>query len=249
MPEYRVPPSVLHVRDTNTRRLLLSEAPDNHNCTKHKGTRVSKRTNEQWLEDLAANGPAHEAAIADLQQILLVGLQRGLLNQVNPSALEFSTQAEDFVQEALLKILDNLNSFAGRSQFTTWAHKIALSVALTELRRKRWQDTSLDGLTAANDGDYTPKLIADPAPQPENATERAELLVHVQRMITEELTDKQRAVMETAVLQDLPTAEVARQLDMKPNAVYKLLHDARLRLKQRLAADGLTPEDILALFE
>ena len=210
---------------------------------------MSKRTNEQWLHDLKATGSVYETAVTDLHQILLAGLQHGLLNQVNTSAPEFETQAEDFVQEALLKILDKLDSFAGRSQFTTWAHKIAVSVALTELRRKRWQDKSLDGLLETDSGTYTPSLIADPAPLPENATERAEMLAHVNRLITEELTDKQQAVMEKSVIQNLPTNEVARQMDMKPNAVYKMLHDARLRLKQRLENDGLTPEEVLALFE
>ncbi len=214
-----------------------------------KGMRVSKRTNEQWLHDLKAVGPVYETAVSDLQQTLLSGLQHGLLNQVSTSAPEFSTQAEDFVQEAILKILDNLDSFAGRSQFTTWAHKIAVSVALTELRRKRWQDRSLDGLMETDSGVYTPKFIADPAPLPENVAARAEMLAHVNRLITEELTEKQQAVMEKAVLQDLPTAEVARQMNMKPNAVYKMLHDARVRLKQRLAEDGLTPEEVLELFE
>lgn len=109
---------------------------------------MATRFNHRWR--------AFDDALADLQLILLAGLHRGLLNQINTNAPEFATQAEDFVQEALLKILDNLNSFAGRSQFTTWAHKIAISVALTELRRKRWQDASLDGLTAVSDGDYTP---------------------------------------------------------------------------------------------
>ncbi len=210
---------------------------------------MAKRTNEQWLHDLTANGEVFDAALADLQLVLLAGLQRGLLTQINTNAPEFATQAEDFVQEALLKILDNLNSFAGRSQFTTWAHKIAISVALTELRRKRWQDASLDGLTAVPDGDYTPKLMADSAPQPESATERAEMMAHINRLIVEELTEKQREVMETAVIHNLPTPEVARRMDMKPNAVYKLLHDARLRLKQRLADDGLTPEEVLSVFD
>lgn len=184
-----------------------------------------------------------------MQQILLSGLRHGLLNQVNTSAPEFNTQAEDFVQEALLKILDKLDSFAGRSQFTTWAHKIAISVALTELRRKRWQDASLDGLMATDDGFYTPGLMADPAPSPEDVTARADMLARVNRLIEQELTEKQQAVMETAVMQNLPTSEVARLMDMQPNAVYKMLHDARLRLKKRLADEGLTPRDVLALFE
>ncbi len=209
---------------------------------------MAKRTNEQWLTELAKPGPAREKALADLHQILLSGLKRGLLNQINTNAPEFETQAEDFVQEATLKILKKLDTFAGRSQFTTWAHKIAVSVALTELRRKRWQDNSLDGMLTTDAGEYTPKFIADKAPQPEKATEQAEMLAHVQRIIDEALTEKQKMVLETAVIQGKSTNEVAQIMDMKPNAIYKLLHDTRVRLKQELEAEGLTTAAILSVF-
>jgi RNA polymerase sigma-70 factor (ECF subfamily) len=33
------------------------------------------------------------------------------------------------------------------------------------------------------------------------------------------------------------------------NALYKLLHDARQRMKARLEEEGLSPEDVLAAFE
>ena len=210
---------------------------------------MAKRTNDQWLTELAQPGSARDAALADLYQILLSGLRRGLLGQINTNAPEFETQAEDFVQESMLKILDKLDTFAGRSQFTTWAHKIAVSVALTELRRKRWQDNSLDGMLTTETGDYTPKFIADKAPQPEKAAVQAEMLAHVQRLIDEELTEKQRMAMETAVIQGKSTNEVAEIMDMKPNAVYKLLHDARVRLKQELESEGLTAADVLSVFE
>ncbi|MCA9973881.1 MAG: sigma-70 family RNA polymerase sigma factor, partial [Anaerolineales bacterium] len=187
------------------------------------------RTNEQWLQALRGSGPAHAAALDDLRQILVRGLRRGLLHRVNTAVPEFDSQAEDFAQEAILRILDKLDTFAGLSQFTTWAHKIAVSVALTELRRKRWQDRSLETITDTGDGDYTPAFLAAPAPAPEEAAVRADLLAQVNRVIQEELTDKQRQVITYSILQDQTTPEVARQMNMKPNAVYKLLHDARVR--------------------
>lgn len=210
---------------------------------------MAHRTNEQWLDQLQANGPEHDDAVSDLLTILVSGLRRGLLAQVNTSAPEFETQAEDFAQEALLKILANIKSFAGRSKFTTWAHKIAVSVALTELRRKRWQDRSLDGMMDDSEGDYTPSLAADSAPAPENAAERAEAMAHVSRLIEEALTEKQRTALVAAVIQGLSTNEIAQKMAMKPNAVYKLLHDARLRLKRSLTQEGLTPADIISVFE
>ena len=213
---------------------------------------MQKRTNEAWLRALGNPEEVDfETAVADLRQILLRGLQRGLMRRVNTSALEFESLTEDFVQEALVKILDKLDTFAGRSQFTTWAHKIAVSVALTELRRKRWQNRSLDELTQTDDGtDYTPSFIADETVlQPENAAERTEMIDRVNRLIEQELTEKQRTAIVSAVIEGCSTQEVADKMNMKPNAVYKLLHDARARLKKSLDQDGLTPAEIISVFE
>ncbi len=210
---------------------------------------MTTRTNEQWLAELQSDHPNHETAVSDLYQILVNGLQRGLLNQIQTSALEFDSLAEDFAQEALLKILEKLNTFAGLSKFTTWAHKIAVSVALTELRRKRWQDNSLNSMTETESGDYTPSFIADNAPQPDNVTERAEMLSYVDSIIEEDLTEKQRTALVASIIEDKTTNEIAKMMDMKPNAVYKLLHDARVRVKKSLERDGLTPKEILVIFE
>ena len=209
----------------------------------------TKRTNQEWLANLKGSGPAYDEALADLRQILLLGLQRGLLLRVNTSAPEFASLAEDFVQESLLKILANLGTFAGRSQFTTWAHKITISTALTELRRKQWQNRSLDGLIDQTEGDYTPSIAADPHPSPDQLAERSEIMNLVHHTIEAKLTDKQRDVLTKSIFQGLPTAEVARQMGMNPNAVYKLLHDARVRLKKELTEIDLSAESILAIFK
>ncbi len=210
---------------------------------------MTERSNEEWLEDLRAPGTNREEALADLRVILNRGLNRGLLGRVDTSAPEFETMSEDFVQDALLKILDKLDTFAGRSKFTTWAHKITVHVALTELRRKRWQDSSLDQITEREDGEYTPSFTADPSHTPDNVAERNDMLKRVNRIIEDELTDKQRRVMRLSVMQGEPAAVVAREMDMNPNAVYKLLHDARLQVKRKLEEEGLTTAEVIAVFE
>jgi len=187
-------------------------------------------------------------ALADLRVVLANGLRRGLIGQVDTSAPEFDVLIDDFIQDALLKILENLDTFAGRSLFTTWANKVALNIGLTELRRKRWRDTSLDGLMQTEEGEFTPSFVADPAPRPEELTERKELMGYVNHLINEELTEKQRTALTAAVIQGRPLSEVAWMMDSNQNAVYKLVFDARQRLRRRLAEDNLTPEDILASF-
>jgi RNA polymerase sigma-70 factor (ECF subfamily) len=210
---------------------------------------VAERRNKEWLEALGSTGVERDAALADLRIILNRGLSRGLLGRVNTSAPEFESMSEDFVQEALLKILENLDTFSGRSKFTTWAHKITVNVALTELRRKRWQDSSLEQITEREDGEYTPSFTADPSPEPDNTAERNDMLARVNRIIEEELTEKQRTVMRLAIMQGQPAAAVAQEMNTNPNAIYKLLHDARLQVKRKLEEEGLSAEEVLAVFQ
>ena len=210
---------------------------------------MSKRTNEQWLSDLRAASPVQESALADLRAVILAGLPYALANWLSPDHSQFSSLAETVTQETLLKVLARLDSFEGRSQFTTWVHKIAVRIALTELRRSRWKDVSLESLLENDqESEITPGFMADPAPSPEVIAEQADMMAHIQRMIMQELTDKQRRAM-MAVGKGMPLEEAARRLGMQRNALYKLLHDARVRLKQRMEREGLTLENVLAVFE
>lgn len=206
---------------------------------------MRERTNEEWLSELQDIGK-REDALADLRAILLRGLQRGLTDYVRTSGPEFQPLAEDFTQEALLKVLANLQTFKGNSKFTTWAHKIAIRVALTELRRARWKNRSLDEMTS----DETPYTFmpTDQKRRPDEVTEQGDLVQKVLSIIREELTDKQREAMELVPMGGLPIEVAARQMGMKRNAMYKLIHDARVKLKTRLEEEGMSSADILATF-
>jgi RNA polymerase sigma-70 factor (ECF subfamily) len=208
------------------------------------------RTNEEWLADLRTAGEAKETALADLRAIILAGLPYALSNYLSPDNPQFQSLTEEVAQETLLRVMSHLDTFEGRSKFTTWVHKIAVRIALTELRRRRWRDFSLDSLVEENEEGFSfPSLLEDASANPDALTEQSDMLSRVGRLIDEELTEKQRQAMVATTIQGVPLEEVARQMGMKRNALYKLLHDARLRLKQRLAKEGLTPEDIWAVFE
>jgi RNA polymerase sigma-70 factor, ECF subfamily len=75
------------------------------------------------------------------------------------------------------------------------------------------------------------------------------VLTNLRRMIDEELTDRQREAVVAVILEGMPIAEVARRMGTNQNALYKLLHDARKKLKLRMEAAGLSPQDVLAAFE
>jgi RNA polymerase sigma-70 factor (ECF subfamily) len=205
---------------------------------------LAERSNAQWMADLGKPGPQRDLALAELRARLVRGLGYALADQ--PSVR--SEDIEDFAQDALLRILDNLDTFRGEAQFTTWAQKIAVRVALSALRRRRWRDVSLDGIIEATDGDFVPELMSDRAATPEEQAIRAGQLATLRRTINEELTDKQRQALVAVRVQGMPMDEVAERLGTNRNALYKLLFDARQRLKARLEAQGLSPEDMLAGF-
>jgi RNA polymerase sigma-70 factor (ECF subfamily) len=210
---------------------------------------MDPRSNESWLSDLRSPGAAREEALEDLHSVVAKGLPYALSRWLSPNDPLFAPLVEEVTQETLLRVLDQLNTFEGRSMFTTWVHKIAIRIALTELRRKRWQDSSLDEMVDNEDNPAPESLLADPHAGPETSAERADMLVRIRRILNEELTDKQRQAITLLGLQDMPMEEAARRMRTNRNALYKLLHDARLRLKRRLAREDLDAQEVLAAFE
>jgi RNA polymerase sigma-70 factor (ECF subfamily) len=202
---------------------------------------MQERTNEQWLTEL--RGPNPNEALADLYDLLVRGLRAALGGRAGG----VDANIEDFAQEALIKIMSNLDSFRGESRFTTWAKKIAMNVALTELKRRRWRDVSLEDLLARRTA--TGRGLANPQLTPEQVAFQNMVLAKLRGIIDEELTDKQREAVVAVILEGMPIAEVARRMGTNQNALYKLLHDARKKLKLRMEAEGLSPQEVLAAFD
>jgi RNA polymerase sigma-70 factor (ECF subfamily) len=210
---------------------------------------MTTRTNDQWLSDLRSEGKQKEAALEDLRAIIARGLPYALSRWLSPSSPQFESLVEEVTQETLLRVLDQLHTFEGRSMFTTWVHKIAIRIALTELRRKRWQDSSLDEMVDNEEVPVSPRILEDSNVTPEQTAERADMMTRIRRVIDEELTERQRRALIMLGMQGMPMEEAARRLKTNRNALYKLLHDARLRLKQRLQSEGLDAQEVLAAFE
>ncbi len=209
---------------------------------------MDKRTNEEWIADLRAGGEQQAQALEDLRAIILRGLPYAIAGRIAPNSPESEALVEEIVQETLMRVLDNLDTFEGRSQFTTWAHKIAVRAALTELRRVRWREVPLPEMGMNDDEDNSYRELPDHQPNPEDQIDRKDMMRRVNRIIMEELTDKQRKAL-MATMEGFPLEEAAQRLGMNRNALYKLMHDARLRLKKRLEREGLTPQEILSVFE
>ncbi|MBI4732381.1 MAG: sigma-70 family RNA polymerase sigma factor [Chloroflexi bacterium] len=209
---------------------------------------MSERDNQTWIHDLQTPGPEREAALSDLHATLLRVLPRGLTRWVSPNDPALEALVEDVIQETLLRVMDKLDTFEGRSQFTTWVYTVAVRIALTELRRERWKDISLDEMTEADSKDLEPEFVSEPGPGPEAVAQRNDALQRLNRILSEELTDKQRQALTAVGVKGIPLEEVARRMGTNRNALYKLMHDARLRLKHRLEHEGLPINELLDMF-
>lgn len=220
---------------------------------------MTDRSNDEWLTDLQAEGTTRTAALEDLREHLRRGLfyylRRERSDLSDRTNEEIQQMAEDFVQDALLKVLDNIETFRGESRFTTWASKIAVRVAISELRRVRWKDYSLDSIS--NDGEFMPRLAADasassvtpPDPiNPEQATEQQNVFKLIEQAIDEALTERQREAMIALAIDGIPVPELARVMGTNANALYKLMHDARLKLRTHLEERGIDVDYVMQLF-
>jgi RNA polymerase sigma-70 factor, ECF subfamily len=210
---------------------------------------TTDRSNEEWLADLQADGAQRDAAIMDLlswleRRLFFYLRDRSDLRHLNEDEIE--QMAADFAQDSVLIVLKKSDQFQGRSKFTTWAAKIAVHQALGELRRARWRDLSLDELTA--DGSFEPGFLNSDQILPEQEALQNEIVMTVMDVIQNELSDRQRQALYARLVHGVPAALLAEQMDTNPNALYKLIHDARKRLKARLIERGLSPEDALKVF-
>lgn len=189
----------------------------------------------------STDSTAQAAAVRELRGLLHAGLRVALNRRSDVSEADL----EDFVQESLVRVLDRLDQFQGRSKFTTWALAIALNVAFTEMRRKRWQDVSLDALMADGARMTEPAMIADDVLGSDE--DRTRLVAVLRLAIERDLTPKQRAAI-MGELREIPFDQIVELLGTSRSAAYKMLHDARRALKRRLQEAGITGADIQNTF-
>jgi RNA polymerase sigma-70 factor, ECF subfamily len=212
------------------------------------------RTNQEWLHDLTASGPRQEAAIADLRDLLLRAalyfFSRNPGDFQGVGGEEITQRAEDTAQDALIAVLEQLPTFRGDSQFSTWAYKFAINKAMMASRRERWKGASFDELAASAEDDFQEWLIRGRVAEvtPEQSAMQGELQAILIQVIEHDLTEKQRHVLLMMVFHEVPLDEMVLLLGTNRNAVYKLLHDARRKLKSGLQERGFDIGETLTLF-
>lgn len=180
-----------------------------------------------WVQNLKSTGESQEQALTLLRRFLVSSLHSTLDGRASAD----EAFIEDVVQIALVRIWEKLDSFSGRSKFTTWALSITIRVAYSELRRKHWQDQSLDQIS----GDTELNIDAEKSAGAQLIRNQYIEVMH--RLIATKLTEKQKLVLQYE-LRGMPQDEIAAKLSSTRNSIYKLGHDARKALKNALESEG-----------
>jgi RNA polymerase sigma-70 factor (ECF subfamily) len=191
-----------------------------------------------WLQALSGTGRTRAVAIERLHGLLwraarfeIARRQRAVGFGRSGDLDDLAVQAAD---DALVVILRKLHTYRGDSRFTTWAHKFALLEAAVKVRRRAWH-----GREIPLEADGWAQLADDQRPSPDGQAEASELIDAVRDAIAMTLTPHQRAVLVAVTLNDVPIDVLAERRGTTRGAIYKTLHDARRKLRARLAQDGL----------
>lgn len=136
--------------------------------------------------------------------------------------------AQDCLQEAMLRIYRAIGSFKGQSTFSTWVYRVTMNTCLDELRRKKNRhNTSLDNLLdmgwAPTDGNNVPERQAI----------RAETRQQLHAAI-KELPEDMRAAVVLRDIQGFSYDEIARMLDVNVGTIKSRISRGREKLREKL---------------
>lgn len=138
--------------------------------------------------------------------------------------------AQDCMQESMIRIYRALSSFKGQSSFSTWVYRITMNTCLDELRRRKARrSTSLDTLL---DSGWSP---TDETDTPERHAIQSEQRRTLERAIAE-LPEDMRAAVVLRDIQGLAYDEIASALNVNVGTVKSRISRGRERLREKLSA-------------
>ena len=190
-----------------------------------------------WLRRLAArDGVRRQEAEGELHARLLrialaeVSRRSGSTPVTGPELTDVAHQAAD---DAMLAILGKLAAFRGESRFMTWAYRFVILEVSSKLGRHYWRHAPV--VLDAEQWDRLPDRLGI---DPERHAESAALLAEVRRVVDDELTVHQRRVFVAIVVDGIPLDALAARLGLQRNAIYKVIFDARRKIRRALVAKG-----------
>jgi RNA polymerase sigma-70 factor (ECF subfamily) len=204
-------------------------------------TRIDDETAE-WVRLLASTGPEREAAV-DRLHAMLVRIARAEVARRGPrlriTGPELDDLAYQAAADALMAITGKIGQFRGESRFTTWAYKFVIFEVSAKCGRHFWRRP-----TVALDAEDWERLPGRFGFEPAAEAEWGELLAALRRAVDTELTPRQRQIFVAIVLNGVPLDALVIELSSSRNAIYKMLFDARRKLRAALTAAGHLGHDL-----
>jgi RNA polymerase sigma-70 factor, ECF subfamily len=195
----------------------------------------------EWVLSLGQTGSDREQALVRLHELLLrvarseIHRRSARTRIVGPELDDLAHQA---AADALVAITAKLGLFRGESRFTTWAYRFVILEVSSKLGRHFWRQPAV--AMAGEDWDRLPDRFGlDPAEQ----AQWHDLVLALRRAVERDLTDRQRQVFVAIVLQGVPLDALVVELGSNRNAIYKMMFDARGKLRANLAANGYLDTD------
>jgi RNA polymerase sigma-70 factor (ECF subfamily) len=196
----------------------------------------------EWIRSLG--GTETERALAQIRlHDQLLRIARGEVHRrghsLRISGPELDDVAHQAAADAMVAITAKVGQFRGESRFTTWAYKFVVFEVSTKIGRHFWRNPSVP--MESEDWDRLPDRFGfDPADQ----SEWRGLLAALRQAVDEVLTDRQRHVFVAIILNSVPLDTLVAELGSNRNAIYKLMFDARRKLRASLVTNGyLDTED------
>ena len=138
------------------------------------------------------------------------------------------------------KNIENIDSFAGRSRFYTWAFRIAVNLTLNYCKRNvKLGIKSLDAELSEKDerarGSLRTVLVDENSPDPAKVAANSELCELVVKAMMN-LDDEQRSVMVLRDIEGMSYGEIAEVLELELGTVKSRLSRARSNLREIIEA-------------
>ncbi len=146
-------------------------------------------------------------------------------------------QAEDLAQEVFLRVYRSRDRYQPGAKFATWLFTIANNAAMNALRsRARRREVHL---AAGDSGPFRGRpldhiLQASSSQMPARQFDKAELR-DIVRLALESLNERQRMAVLLSKFEEMGYADIAKTMEMTPQAVKSLLARARVNLREVLA--------------
>lgn len=188
-----------------------------------------------WLDGLTSDGAARDAAQTRLHE-LLRRVARHELSRRDPGWLrgpERDDVAHQAADDAMVAILGKLADFRGESRFTTWAYRFVVLEVSHKLGRHYWRhhEVRVEGM---EDWD---RFFGEVGLDPSYDVAGKELAAALRRAI-DALTQRQRELFVAIVIEGVPLDAMVERLGSNRNAIYKVIFDARRKIRAALVADG-----------